>query len=331
MFYKPFFTIIVPIFNVETYLEMALNSILNQDFNNYEVIMIDDKSTDNSYKIAKKYSQLYSNFHLYQNQKNQGLSFTRNFGINLAKGSFLIFLDSDDALYNNVLVNLAAILDKNKFVEVVSCNLDRIYNDKVIHLHNKPFKKVINGDNFLSFQIRNRSFFVSSCRYVYNKDFIKSNNFLFKEGIFHEDEIWTPYILSKANLILCFNDPFYKNFFRKGSITNNTKNISKRFEDTIFIVNFLLSYKFPNLKKTTRILVLNKSISLLFHNFFLFRKFQKSFPSILSLKEFNIRLTFTNLFYFQIIKRFPSLFYQLYTLRVNYFNKNAILNFLKLK
>jgi glycosyltransferase involved in cell wall biosynthesis len=111
---KVFFSIIIPIFNKEKYIDNTINSVLKQLSTNFEIILIDDFSSDSSYKVAEKYSKSkYMNFiRIYKNKKNMGVSFTRNRGIALSRGNYLIFLDADDEFSNpNLLINLHKLIN----------------------------------------------------------------------------------------------------------------------------------------------------------------------------------------------------------------------------
>ena len=90
-------TIIVPVYNAEEYLDRCMNSILDQEFSSYEVILVDDGSTDASGLICDRYSGTDPRF-ITVHQKNSGVSAARNAGLNLAQGEYVMFLDSDDAL-----------------------------------------------------------------------------------------------------------------------------------------------------------------------------------------------------------------------------------------
>src|SRR5699024_5259319 len=92
-------SIVLPVYNVENYLEECLESLIKQTENkvNFEIIAIDDGSTDNSYNILKSYRKYLPNMKIYT-QENSGLSFTRNKGIKLSKGDYIYFLDSDDLI-----------------------------------------------------------------------------------------------------------------------------------------------------------------------------------------------------------------------------------------
>ena len=92
---SPLFSIIVPIYNVERYLEQSIKSVLAQDYHNYELILVDDGSPDNSIDICVKYAKKYKNIR-FIHKSNGGLSDARNMGIKIARGEYIIFLDSDD-------------------------------------------------------------------------------------------------------------------------------------------------------------------------------------------------------------------------------------------
>ena len=98
----PKFSIIVPVYNVESYLAKCLDSILCQSYKDYEIIAINDGSTDNSSKILKEYVDKYDNI-IVINQENQGLSQARNNGVKEAKGEYIIFADSDDFIEKDLL------------------------------------------------------------------------------------------------------------------------------------------------------------------------------------------------------------------------------------
>ena len=93
---KNFISIIIPVYNAEKYLDRCLNSILEQTYNNFELILIDDFSTDKSQEICKEFTKKDSRISLLVNEVNKGVSFTRNKGIYEAKGEFITFIDSDD-------------------------------------------------------------------------------------------------------------------------------------------------------------------------------------------------------------------------------------------
>lgn len=94
---KPYISVIVPVYNTANYLRKCLESIKNQDYNNYECIMIDDGSADDSADICREYAEIDDRFVLLQ-QENRGVSSARNAGLNRACGDYILFVDSDDYL-----------------------------------------------------------------------------------------------------------------------------------------------------------------------------------------------------------------------------------------
>lgn len=108
---KPLFSIVIPCYNVEKYLKIAIQSILLQPFENWEIILIDDGSTDLTRSIIKQYAEMDSRIYSYF-QENKGVSEARNFGIKHASGMYIYFCDADDTISNNLLLYLANVLVK---------------------------------------------------------------------------------------------------------------------------------------------------------------------------------------------------------------------------
>lgn len=109
----PFISIIIPVYNTEEYISDCLDSILSQTYKNFEVIIVDDGSTDNSFNIVKNYQKNNDNITVLH-IGNSGVSAARNLGIQLAKGEFLFFVDSDDTLYDHCLLSFVnEYTDKN--------------------------------------------------------------------------------------------------------------------------------------------------------------------------------------------------------------------------
>lgn len=111
----PLVSIVTPIFNTELYLEDCLNSVLAQTYQNWEMILVDDCSTDSSVKIAERFSEKDSRFKLLKNPVNKGSGITRNLGIDFAKGTYLCFLDSDDRWKPNKLELQTDFMRRNNY------------------------------------------------------------------------------------------------------------------------------------------------------------------------------------------------------------------------
>ena len=245
-------SIIVPVYNVADYLPKCLDSLLAQNLpqNEYEIIVVNDGSTDNSGDIAQQYADKYANITLI-NQTNQGLSGARNTGIKQAKGDYIQFVDSDDYLEENVLGGLMK--------QVVKDNLDvlrfkyqnvRINNESNEYEIFKPYKsdsflfddyspKVTDGVTFLNKR------FGTAC---YAVMFIIRTNILdnctFKSDIYFEDTEWTPRMLLKAERIASSDTIEYNYLMREGSITKavNRDKQRKVVEDKIRLIDSLLEH-----------------------------------------------------------------------------------------
>lgn len=117
---KPLVSIIVPVFNVEEYLDDCINSILNQTYKNIEVILVDDGSTDNSGKICDLLGQKNNKVKVFHNNNN-GVSYTRNYAIRMTTGKYILPVDGDDIIADTYVEKAVNILEKNDSIGIVYC------------------------------------------------------------------------------------------------------------------------------------------------------------------------------------------------------------------
>ena len=231
---NPLFSIIVPIYNVERYLEQCIESVLAQNYQNYELILVDDGSPDNSIDICTKYAKQHHNI-VFIRKVNGGLSDARNAGIKLARGEYLMFLDSDDYWEGtSILSDLAKISEENP--DLIIYDLTFRYKDNKKEYY--PISKEgLTGDYIADFYtLTSRNIFrPSACNKVVKRKIIIDNQLFFPKGKNHEDLDWSfnlaPYISSYA---------LYDSYFyiyrakRLGSITEFVK--PKNTKDLIDIV-----------------------------------------------------------------------------------------------
>ena len=123
-------SIIIPVYNAEKTLDATMESVMHQTVNDFEVILIDDCSTDNSEYVCKKWKASDIRIKYFRNKENSGPSFTRNFGINIAQGEWILFVDSDDLITENFIEKLTSIPN----VDLIWGNFEYYYpmNDKII-------------------------------------------------------------------------------------------------------------------------------------------------------------------------------------------------------
>lgn len=214
-------SIIVPLYNVEKYIEKCILSLVNQDFRDYEIIVVNDGSPDESANIVNELKIKYPNVLLFH-KENGGLSSARNFGLEKAKGEYVWFVDSDDWIEFDIISLL--------YKHVKESNLDCLWFDfnqidekgKIIFSSKdkniKLSTKVLKGEIFL------RDVFNSSCyacMFWFKTDWLRSIDFKFTEGILYEDLEIIPSTLLKAKRIQYQPVTVYNYLVRNGSILNS--------------------------------------------------------------------------------------------------------------
>ena len=137
------FSIIIPIYNSENYIERCLLSVLNQNFDDYECILVDDGSTDRSLEICKSVINERSNFQIFS-KENGGVSSARNFGLKRSNGKFILFLDSDDWLETSALQKLSEYTIQNQLIQFGFYSHNN--NNVEKRIFNNPPKEIISGD-----------------------------------------------------------------------------------------------------------------------------------------------------------------------------------------
>ena len=215
------FSIIVPVYNVEKYIKKCINSILNQTYKNYEIIIINDGSTDKSKKILESYKNI-DNIKII-NQTNKGLSVARNIGIKNASGDYLLFVDSDDYIDNDLLENLNKNITDEEIIRFQTRTVDESY--KVLKEYNEMPFDTMTGNEALVYILKYH-FIENTWLYCYNKIYIEKNNFKFDQGFIHEDFGLTPLLLANTKSIKSINYIGYNYLIRNNSLSNS-KDINK--------------------------------------------------------------------------------------------------------
>lgn len=230
-----FFSIIIPVYNVEKYLKECIESVLTQDFYDYEIILIDDGSTDFSGEICNQYSKVDNRIKTIH-KKNGGLSSARNIGMSVAKGRYVVFVDSDDLLISGGLKKTYDYLVKLDTIDV--CQIGSyVFQDgskKKKRFFVGPIDRKINsGNEYLKYCL-NTQYCPTAWSYIFSSRFLKETKAQFMENVFHEDEEFAINILLKASKIQVIDVEFYLYRIRFGSIMAK-KNQIKKAEDLIKI------------------------------------------------------------------------------------------------
>ncbi|MBO0487240.1 glycosyltransferase [Vagococcus fluvialis] len=238
------FSIIIPVYNIEDYILSTLKSVEKQEEKNFEVLVIDDGSTDKSGEFCIKFCDNKPNWRYYY-KENGGLSDARNFGIEKAKGKYLIFVDGDDTIDFLTTSFFSSIVEKNDY-DVISGLARRIDDNKEeIFKISLNENEVLSGKNYLIKELSNETMNMAVWLRIYKKDFIIKNNLFFKFGRLHEDEEWTPRVMVCAKSVYVTHFIFYNYIIREGSITQK-KNKNKNGLDIIKSMNELDSFFIKN-------------------------------------------------------------------------------------
>lgn len=246
-------SVIVPAYNVEMYLERCLLSILKQTYNNIEIILINDGSTDNTKQICKSFSEKYENIRYYQLDKNMGISYVRNFGLEKVSGVLIGFVDSDDWIYETMYETLYRTLIQYES-SISACNYIRIYN-------NGEYSKVKfsiscdcyydNTIDVLRFNINNND--ITLWNKLYRKNLF--DNLRFPIGQDYEDIAVMHLLIERAGeLAVSYETLYHYNmFFRNNSIISQ-KATNRSFEciNTYIARHEFIMAKYQSLEKDSR-------------------------------------------------------------------------------
>ena len=221
-------SVIVPVYQVEKYLRQCLDSILNQTFNDMEIILIDDGSKDNSGKICDEYA-LKDNRVKVIHQDNMGLSDARNSGMNQMSGNYFMFVDSDDYVSEQMIEKLYTSAVETD-ADVVCCNFEYFWeNNENESFSTKQKREELNSSEIFSHRKNEKNYGIWTV--AWNKLYKSSsmNSFRFRSGKIHEDEFWANDIYQKDLKVVTIEDSLYYYRQRHNSIVN-IKNIKKEFD-----------------------------------------------------------------------------------------------------
>ena len=229
-------SVIIPIYNTSKYLTECLDSIMNQTFRGFEIIMIDDGSTDRSYEIALDYKKKDDRFILIRTD-NRGQSAARNMGLDNAKGEYIYFLDSDDYLSSNaleILYNKAKNddLDILKFSAFVFEDEKREYiwrywQEDFGYKYHGIYNDTYSGIKLFGDFIKNEDYYPSVCMELIRRSLLTSNNIRFLEGVILEDNLFNYESMMVANRIGVLNEPLYYRRVRPSSTMTNPQLMRK--------------------------------------------------------------------------------------------------------
>lgn len=221
------FSVVIPVYNVEKYIEHCLSSVLNQCIEHMEIIIVDDGSTDQSRQICMHYAEANS-FVTYIRQQNAGLGAARNTGLMKACGEYVMFLDSDDYWNENRIHEIQDCLKKYPYLDIVYYDSDVIYENQIIDRNEeydfqmydrkeKVKEQIFRGIEFFQ-ETYPRHFNVSACMAVFRRKFLLENGIKFPQNVLYEDNLFSLQAVIKALYVKYLPQKLYVRRYRPSSI-----------------------------------------------------------------------------------------------------------------
>lgn len=220
------FSIIIPAYNCENYISKCLESIFNQSYKNFEVIVVDDCSTDKTFEILKK----YTNIKLLSTPVNSRQGTARNIGLDVCTGDYILFVDSDDSLYDNTVLNkIANLINTQNMPDIVYLGI-KMYGKRDLLLI--PDEKNCTKEYRLS-----ENPFINVISIAWKNKLIQENHIRFPEKIKYEDVYFAFLGIEKAKTY-AYGDFIYYKYNNRESSTTTTYSITQA-EDTIQLISKL--------------------------------------------------------------------------------------------
>lgn len=238
-------SIIIPIYNVEDYLSACIESIMKQTYNNLEIILVDDGSPDSSPEICDRYEKIDNRIKVIH-QKNKGLSGARNTGINVSKGKYLIFVDSDDTVESSMAEELYKCLKKYN-CKMAACNRNYVFEDGTTICKTKDkINTVFEFDEAIKEMNKFYFFDMSAWAKIYDRELFAEIRF--PQGKLSEDYFVMYKLIDLAQKVGYTSLPLYNYLQRTSSISRNKK-INHDFIEAARNQMKYLDQKYPELKE----------------------------------------------------------------------------------
>ena len=204
-------SIIIPVYNVAPYIKRCLHSVVNQTYTDLECILVDDCGSDNSINLAQDFINEYkgnTSFTILHHERNKGQAAARNTGLKFAKGEYVYFLDSDDAITPSCIEELISLAMKYPDADFIQGNLLDEAGNTSKYGWKSTLPEYCNTHDELEHYILSVVVF-SACNKVIKTSFLKEHNLYFPEGIIHEDLYWTFFIAKHAKAVGFVNQGTY--------------------------------------------------------------------------------------------------------------------------
>lgn len=249
-------SIIIPVYNSEEYLEECINSLLNQQFDDFEIILIDDGSTDKSPDIGKRYAKKYSEIFCLVQEQNCGQSVARNIGLDQASKDYIYFLDSDDKIAPYRLKKILKLAEKKDLEAVFFDGINYSSDSKLINQKDRsgrPLKDQLNrkkdyghyesAQALLYYLWMDNRFIYSPCLYIVKRSVYENNHLRFQEGYINEDNLFTISVYLLVKTCCHVNDFVLLRRLRAGS-TMTTQSAEQSYKHYLSYYNNFLSLEY---------------------------------------------------------------------------------------
>ncbi|MGB3161816.1 MAG: glycosyltransferase [Carnobacterium sp.] len=243
---NPLVSVIVPVYNVEDYIEECLESIINQKYQHLEIIIVEDGSTDQSRQKIQNY--LSDDRIIFIEQKNKGLSGARNTGMSKATGKYILFVDSDDYIDVRLLADAVPLMEEKR-LDLIRFNgmaftdgMEKTINQKYYDFSHRLVENHIYKED--SFKANSRTFVSPVYLYLTRRSVLTENNLFFREDIIHEDELFTPQVFVHIKTMMYLNKFYYYRRYRENSIMTiqTPEQLKRSFDSYVKIGKELESY-----------------------------------------------------------------------------------------
>ena len=244
---SPVISVVIPVFNAEEFIELAIESVMVQPVSEVEVLCINDGSTDGSWNKLQELQKKHSNLYIY-NKENTGVSDTRNYGLSLAQGEFVLFLDADDEIYPDIFRVCLKHLKRFK-ADAILFNMVAVLPSglKIKCFGNEHFKK-----SFLVTRPQNYSpafNFTNAAPGLFRRQYLQEHSLLFKKGQLYEDWLFMVRFFVTNPKVIFLDKVFYAYRIQENGKSNITNNISSSCLDifsSYLLADALIRNNFPS-------------------------------------------------------------------------------------
>lgn len=220
------FSVIVPVFNVDKYLKKCVESIISQKDADFEIILVDDGSTDGSLDLCDKYAKKYSNI-ITIHKENGGLSDARNAGIKMAKGKYILFIDGDDYISPDSLKAIAEVIENGNYPDIVCLELMKFFDcsKEIVAMGDGVDKRIdqLLDDKLFEYLAELPKYPASACTKAIRRELFIEHDLYFTKGLLSEDLEWCIRLFLAAKTFrYCPNRYYFYRQARNGSISNTS-------------------------------------------------------------------------------------------------------------